>query len=100
MVALFSAAWKPKLYCGKPCPLVNAVRHRGDNENDRSHESLLGRTRSPLVSISAKSVRTCSENYFFKIHYYDTDIRFLADDPSDPAHTRRVITIMRASEWQ
>ena len=29
------------------------------------------------------------EKYWSKIDYYDTDIRYGADDPSDPAHTRR-----------
>src|SRR5712691_10970575 len=45
------------------------------------------------------SIEVDGANYFFKIDYYDTDIRYLSDDPSDPAITRRVMTIMLASEY-
>ena len=45
------------------------------------------------------SIEVDGENYFFKIDYYDTDIRYLSDDPGDPAITRRVMTIMLASEY-
>ncbi len=36
---------------------------------------------------------------FFKIDYYDVDIRYGADDPSNAAQTTRVMTIMLASEY-
>src|SRR5712691_3591859 len=45
------------------------------------------------------SIEVDGENYFFKIDYYDTDIRYLSDDPSDPAITKRIMTIMLASEY-
>ena len=45
------------------------------------------------------NIEVDGENYFFKIDYYDIDIRYLADDPSDPQHTRRVMTIMCAAEY-
>jgi hypothetical protein len=44
-------------------------------------------------------VQVRGERYFAKIDYYDRDIRFGADDPSDEAQTTRVMTIMRADEY-
>jgi Protein of unknown function (DUF3768) len=44
-------------------------------------------------------VEVDGERYFFKIDYYDRDMRFGSDDPSDPEQTCRVMTIMRASEY-
>ncbi|MGQ3238854.1 DUF3768 domain-containing protein [Shinella sp.] len=43
---------------------------------------------------SEKGVR-----YFWKIDYYDLDLRHAAPDPTDPAFTMRVMTVMRADEY-
>ena len=37
--------------------------------------------------------------FFAKIDYYDRDIRFGAEDPSDPDQTTRIMTIMLADEY-
>jgi Protein of unknown function (DUF3768) len=39
------------------------------------------------------------EKLFFKIDYYDQDLECHSPDPSDPKVTRRVITLMLASEY-
>lgn len=39
------------------------------------------------------------ERVFWKIDYFDRELRFASDDPADPAVTRRVLTIMLASEY-
>jgi hypothetical protein len=45
------------------------------------------------------SVELNGETYFAKIDYYTPDLDGGSEDPSDPAQTTRVMTIMRADEY-
>jgi hypothetical protein len=39
------------------------------------------------------------ERVFWKLDYYDRELRFASEDAADPAITRRVLTIMLADEY-
>ena len=39
------------------------------------------------------------ERVFWKLDYYDRELRFASDDAANPAITRRVLTIMLADEY-
>jgi hypothetical protein len=39
------------------------------------------------------------ERVYFKIDYYDLDLKYRSDNPADPTITSRVMTIMLASDY-
>jgi hypothetical protein len=45
------------------------------------------------------SFEVAGETFFWNIDYYDLRCEFGSEDPSDPAKTMRVLTIMFAGEY-
>lgn len=45
------------------------------------------------------SFKVGGETFFWKIDYYDTELRHGSEDPSDPAVTTRVLTLMLAEDY-
>lgn len=58
-----------------------------DKDNDPHDEHDFGR------------LTVCGETIFFKIDYYAPDMEHGSEDPSNPEITRRVLTVMLASEY-
>jgi Protein of unknown function (DUF3768) len=69
--------------------LLKAVRDfdRFGDENDPHQEHDFG------------AIEMHGQKWFFKMDYYLPDMRTGSDDPSDVDKTRRVLTVMHASEY-
>ena len=69
--------------------VLSAVRSfdKFDAENDPHHEHDFG------------TFEIEGQTYFFKLDYYALDMDGGSEDPTDPAKTTRVLTIMRADEY-
>lgn len=45
------------------------------------------------------AVELAGVRYFWKIDYFDPELKFGSEDPADPARTVRVLTVMLAAEY-
>lgn len=69
--------------------IITKVRNFSDftEDNDPYGEHDFGKFKSNNLDI------------MWKIDYYDTNYEYGSPEPSDPAQTRRVLTVMRAYEY-
>jgi hypothetical protein len=67
--------------------LLSAVREFGQFDTENDHEHDFG------------AIDLHGERWFWKFDYYAPDMRMGSDDPTDVDKTRRVLTIMHASEY-
>jgi hypothetical protein len=69
--------------------VLQQVRHfdRFDRDNDPHGEHDFG------------NFEIAGKRFFFKIDYYDLSMEGGSTDPTDPAKTARVLTVMKAEEY-
>ena len=53
----------------------------------------------PFGEHDCLSFELCNRTFFFKIDYYNLNMEFGSEDPSDPSVTKRVGTLMLAGDF-
>jgi hypothetical protein len=84
------------MLAGKPVHLRSVVGHA---RNSFRGTAAFGRERHPYEEHDFGSFEADGATIFFKIDYYDSTLTVHSPDPSEPAVTKRVITIMLAEEY-
>ena len=74
---------------GRLPEVLAAVRSFGDFNADND----------PYGEHDFGSIELFDEKLFWKLEYYDIDLKFGSPNPADPAVTVRVLTIMLADEY-
>jgi hypothetical protein len=79
--------------CALPLEDQSAIREKVECFED------FGPDNDPYGDRDFGSFEHAGEKIFWKIDYYDRTLTMGSEDPSDPAQTIRVLTIMLASEY-
>ncbi|WP_245710820.1 DUF3768 domain-containing protein [Citreimonas salinaria] len=87
--------------------LVMTTQGVRDLPNDRQRQLLqalrsfneFSEDNDPYGEHDFGAVTVGDDRFFWKIDYYDTDLAGHSPDATDPAVTRRVMTLMRADEY-
>ena len=53
----------------------------------------------PTASTNFGAFDYAGRRFFWKIDYYDRDLKLGSPNPADPSCTTRVLTLMLAEEW-
>lgn len=65
----------------------------------RSYDGFKQDGNDPYFEHDFGSIELKDIKYFFKIDYYDKTMQYGSENPADPNQTKRVLTIMEASEY-
>ena len=76
-----------------PAAVQSQIRERIETFTDFSSDN------DPYGEHDFGALTVADFKCFWKIDYYDPTFTYHSDDPADPAKTRRVLTIMLASEY-
>ncbi len=80
-------------------PMVRAAPYRDELLRRIQTFDTFNEGNNPHGENDFGSIDMEGEKYFWKIDYYDKDLRYGSDDPADLAKTKRVLTVMHASEY-
>ncbi|MCP5006699.1 MAG: DUF3768 domain-containing protein [Planctomycetes bacterium] len=95
-----------RMSSGVTCRLVQTFGINALPENDQSaiREKVelfndFTEANDPYGEHDFGAIKHNGEKIYWKIDYYDTDLEYASEDPTDPAQTARVLTIMLANEY-
>tara|TARA_R110001583_G_scaffold187481_1_gene348812 strand:- start:133 stop:471 length:339 start_codon:yes stop_codon:yes gene_type:complete len=72
---------------------VNAILEKVKNFNDFSEDN------NPYGEKDFGSINNEGTKIYWKIDYYDNEMKYHSEDKSDPNKTVRVLTVMKSSEY-
>ena len=84
--------------------LTLGIRSKAEHEVTEILENVLNfhdfkKENDPYQEHDFGSFEYKGDKIFWKIDYYAPDMRYASEDPSDPAKTIRVLTVMLADEY-
>ena len=81
--------------------IVGFTHFNGDNDPYGEHDfgTVYRLTSGLWTQERPKDEKTIAETVFWKVDYYDNSLTFGSDAPWDEQRTKRVLTIMLASEY-